>query len=115
MSNAVRRGEAAGDLNCFEQESCKYRSQRKPLHRSRSGPAPFRGGFGVWLRRGFDCLLIRCFLRVEGADRLSVKVAQPARRVKDKRLRRAFGILDTVRWLGFLMVKGLLPTPVKQG
>ena len=38
-----------------------------------------------------------------------------ARRVKDKRLRRAFGILDTARWLGFVMVKGLLPTPVKQG
>ena len=45
----------------------------------------------------------------------SGRVAQPARRVKDKRLRRAFGILDTVRWLGFLMVKGLLPTPVEQG
>ena len=43
------------------------------------------------------------------------KVAQPARRVKDKRLRRAFGILDTARWLGCRMVKGLLPTPVKQG
>ena len=42
-------------------------------------------------------------------------VAQPAHRVKDKRLRRAFGILDTARWLGFVMVKGLLPTPVKQG
>ena len=42
-------------------------------------------------------------------------VAHPARRVKDKRLRRAFGILDTARWLGFLMVKGLLPTPVRQG
>ena len=45
----------------------------------------------------------------------SGKVAQPAHRVKDKRLRRAFGILDTARWLGFLMVKGLLPTPVRQG
>ena len=45
----------------------------------------------------------------------SGKVAQPAHRVKDKRLRRAFGILDTARWLGFVMVKGLLPTPVKQG
>ena len=45
----------------------------------------------------------------------SRKVAQPAHRVKDKRLRRAFGILDTARWLGFLMVKGLLPTPVEQG
>ena len=43
------------------------------------------------------------------------KIAQPAHRVKDKRLRRAFGILDTARWLGFGMVKGLLPTPVRQG
>ena len=43
------------------------------------------------------------------------KVAQPAHRVKDKRLRRAFGILDTARRLGFMMVKGLLPTPVEQG
>ena len=43
------------------------------------------------------------------------KVAQPAHRVKDKRLRRAFGILDTARWLGFVIVKGLLPTPVRQG
>ena len=43
------------------------------------------------------------------------KVAQPARRVKDKRLRRAFGILDTVRRLCFGMVKGLLPTPAEQG
>ena len=43
------------------------------------------------------------------------RVAQPAHRVKDKRLRRAFGILDTARWLGFVMVKGLLPTPVRQG
>ena len=43
------------------------------------------------------------------------KVAQPARRVKDKRLRRAFGILDAARWLCFVTVKGLLPTPVKQG
>ena len=43
------------------------------------------------------------------------KVAQPARRVKDKRLRRAFGILDTVCWLCFVMVKGLSPTHVKQG
>ena len=42
-------------------------------------------------------------------------VAQPARRVKDKRLRRAFGILDAARWLCFVMVKGLLPTPVRQG
>ena len=43
------------------------------------------------------------------------RVAQPAHRVKDKRLRRAFGILDTARWLCFMMVKGLLPTPVEQG
>ena len=50
-----------------------------------------------------------------GLTILGGKVAQPAHRVKDKRLRRAFGILDTVRWLGFVMVKGLLPTPVKQG
>ena len=46
---------------------------------------------------------------------LDGEVAQPAHRVKDKRLRRAFGILDTARWLGFVMVKGLLPTPVEQG
>ena len=46
--------------------------------------------------------------------RAAWKVAQPAHRVKDKRLRRAFGILDTARRLGFLVVKGLLPTPVKQ-
>ncbi len=45
----------------------------------------------------------------------SRKVAQPARRIKDKRLHRVFGILDTVRWLCFGMVKWLLPTPVKQG
>ena len=45
----------------------------------------------------------------------SGKVAQPARRVNDKRRRRAFGILDTVRWLCFVTIKGLLPTPVKQG
>ena len=45
----------------------------------------------------------------------SGKVAQPAHRIKDERLRRAFGILDTARWLGFVIVKGLLPTPVEQG
>ncbi len=45
----------------------------------------------------------------------SRKVAQPAHRVKDKRLRRAFGILDTARWLGFVTIKGLLPTSAKQG
>ena len=45
----------------------------------------------------------------------SGKIAQPAHRVKDKRLRRACGILDTVRWLCSGMVKGLLPTPVEQG
>ncbi len=65
--------------------------------------------------RGFACLLWHCFLSVREADRLSEKVAQPAHRVKDKRLRRAFGILDTAHWLGFVMVKGLLPTPAKQG
>ena len=43
------------------------------------------------------------------------KIAQPAHRVKDERLRRACGILDTARWLCSGMVKGLLPTPVKQG
>ena len=43
------------------------------------------------------------------------KVAQSAHRVKDKRLRRVFGILDTARRLCFGMVKGLLPTPVEQG
>ena len=52
---------------------------------------------------------------VREADVRIKKVAQPAHRVKDKRLRRAFGILDTARRLGFVMVKGLLPTPVKQG
>ena len=45
----------------------------------------------------------------------SGKVAQPAHRVKDKRLRRAFGIPDTARRLGFMVVKGLLPTSAKQG
>ena len=43
------------------------------------------------------------------------KAAQSAHRVKDKRLRRAFGILDTTHRLCSGMVKGLLPTPVKQG
>ena len=47
--------------------------------------------------------------------RYAANVAHPARRVKDKRLRRAFGILDTVCWMDFRMVKGLLPPPVKQG
>ena len=60
---------------------------------------------------GLDVLL---FLRGRCGQH-SGKVAQPAHRVKDKRLRRAFGILDTARWLGFVIVKGLLPTPVKQG
>ena len=45
----------------------------------------------------------------------SRKVAQPARRIKDKRLQRVFGILDTARWLCFGKVKWLLPTPAKQG
>ena len=52
---------------------------------------------------------------VREADVRIKKVAQPAHRVKDKRLRRACGILDTVHWLGFVTVKGLLPTPVEQG
>ena len=43
------------------------------------------------------------------------KAAPPAHRVKDKRLRRAFGILDTAHWWCFMTIKGLLPTPVKQG
>ena len=50
-----------------------------------------------------------------GLTILDGEVAQPAHRIKDKRLRRAFGILDTARWLGFMTIKGLLPTPVKQG
>ena len=66
-------------------------------------------------RRGLARLLYCCSLSVEDADRHSGKVAQPAHRVKDKRLRRAFGILDTARWLGFMTIKGLLPTPVEQG
>jgi len=48
-----------------------------------------------------------------GLTILGGEIAQPAHRVKDKRLRRAFGILDTVCWMGFRIVKGLLPTPVK--
>ena len=69
-------------------------------------------------------LLPCCFLSVEDAHTelrvqrpniLGGKIAQPAHRVKDKRLRRAFGILDTARWLCSGMVKGLLPTPVEQG
>ena len=59
-------------------------------------------------------LEVLLFLRGR-CGRHSGKVAQPAHRVKDKRLRRAFGILDTAHRLGFLMVKGLLPTPVEQG
>ena len=55
------------------------------------------------------------FWRERFGGEASGKVAQPAHRVKDKRLRRAFGILDTARWLGFVTIKGLLPTPVEQG
>ena len=79
---------------------------------------PCRTGLTRWSldrQRGLARLLHCCSLSVEVADRHSDKVAQPAHRVKDKRLRRAFGILDTARRLGFVMVKGLLPTPVKQG
>ena len=61
------------------------------------------------------CLLAHGCLNWEYADKHTGKVALPAHRVKDKRLRRAFGILDTARRLGFGMVKGLLPTPVRQG
>ena len=42
-------------------------------------------------------------------------VAQSSRRVKDKRLRRACGILDPSRCQCYKAIKGLLPTPVKQG
>ena len=59
--------------------------------------------------------MLCCSLNAEVTDMCGGKVAQTAHRVKDKRLRRAFGILDTARWLGFVIVKGLLPTPVKQG
>ena len=61
------------------------------------------------------CLLAHGCLNWEDADKRTGKVALPAHRVKDKRLRRAFGILDTARRHCFVMVKGLLPTPVKQG
>ena len=54
-------------------------------------------------------------MRCKDADGYSGKIAQPAHRVKDKRLRRAFGILDTARWLCSGMVKGLPTTPAKQG
>ena len=60
-------------------------------------------------------LLAHGCLNWEDADKHTGKVALPAHRVKDKRLRRAFGILDTARWLGFMTIKGLLPTPVEQG
>jgi len=61
------------------------------------------------------CLLAHGCLNWEDAAKHTGKVALPAHRVKDKRLRRAFGILDTARRQCFVMVKGLLPTPVKQG
>ena len=54
-------------------------------------------------------------LETDVALMYSRKVAQPVRRIKDKRLHRVFGILDTTRWLCFGMVKWLLPTPVKPG
>ena len=41
-------------------------------------------------------------------------VAQSSRRVKDKRLRRACGILDTACCQCYRAIKGLLPTPVRQ-
>ena len=42
-------------------------------------------------------------------------VAQSSHRVKDKWLRRACGILDTVCCQCCRAIKGLLPTPVNQG
>ena len=42
-------------------------------------------------------------------------VAQPSHRVKDRRLRRACGILDTACCQCYRAIKGLLPTPVNQG
>ena len=42
-------------------------------------------------------------------------VAQSSRRVKDKRLRRAYGILETACCQCCRAIKGLLPPPVKQG
>ena len=54
-------------------------------------------------------------LRMEDRDWREGRSSTASARVKDKRLRRAFGILDAARWLCFVMVKGLLPTPVEQG
>ena len=94
-------------------------SARMPITLAQLGdenpsPRSFQGRRKGWVtvRRR---LLARCLLGMKDADRQCRNVAQPAHRVKDKRLRRAFGILDTARRLGFVMVKGLLPTPVKQG
>ena len=42
-------------------------------------------------------------------------VAQSACHVKDKRLRRACGILDTACCQCYRLTKGLFPTPVNQG
>ena len=42
-------------------------------------------------------------------------VAQSTRRVKDKRLRRTCGILDTACCQCCGAIKGLISTPVKQG
>ena len=42
-------------------------------------------------------------------------VAQPSHRVKDKRLRRACGILDTACCQRYRAIKGLISTSVKQG
>ena len=42
-------------------------------------------------------------------------VAHSSRRVKDKRLRRACGILDTTCCQCYVTIKGLIPTPVTQG
>ena len=45
--------------------------------------------------------------------RYAANVAHPARRVKDKRLRRAFGILDTVCWMGFRDSQGVVANPCR--
>ena len=50
-----------------------------------------------------------------GGDQKKGDVAQSSHHVKDKRLRRAFGILDTACCQCYGANKGLLPTPVRQG
>ena len=48
-------------------------------------------------------------------DQNKGNVAQSSRRVKDKRLRRACGILDTACCQCYRAIKGLISTSVKQG